>query len=212
MLGRQQVSNDIPELSVLSSRQKVEGLCLKNPFAGIWLWKLCKNRSWHYLCLREVSAGRGAGYRPAGPETLAMDFALRFACPFQLHQTWMVLVFLAIPSLLAALGAALGQGSGLRIVTATLGSMLRDLGLAVLVSLGTITPDNPRYDVYAGLLLLFCVSSGTALGAVFGPYRGPLLWLLAAMGALAGHWAFGFLPLVFWLHYRRRQSLGIPFN
>lgn len=125
-----------------------------------------------------------------------MQNVMKFGCPFAFTEPWQVWVFLAIPCLLAALGALVSQGSFLRIVGATLGAALRDGVLLVLVANGLLVPTNPRYDVYAASILVFFVSSGGALGAVFGPYTGLRLMIFAALGVLAGQWAFGYVPLV----------------
>lgn len=138
-----------------------------------------------------------------------MEFIVKFGCPLQLTQTWQVLVFLAIPSLLSALGARLFQGSFLRIIGATLGAGARDAVLMLLIAWGHLVPNNPRYDGYCGALLLFCVASGGALGATIGPYRGFLLMVLAALGALAGHWAFTLIPLALLVRARRRRELAL---
>ena len=125
-----------------------------------------------------------------------MENVMKFGCPFVFTEPWQVWVFLAIPCLLAALGALISQGSILRIIGATLGAALRDGVLLVLVANGMLVPTNPRYDVYAASILVFFVCSGGALGAVFGPYTGLRLMIFAALGALAGQWAFGYVPLV----------------
>lgn len=125
-----------------------------------------------------------------------MEYVIKFGCPFVFTQPWQVWAFLALPSLLAAFGALICQGSFLRILGATFGSVLRDGALLLMVGNGFLVPTNPSYDVYAGSILLFCVASGSALGAVFGPYTGFRLMILAALGALAGQWAYGYLPLV----------------
>jgi hypothetical protein len=138
-----------------------------------------------------------------------MEFIVKFGCPLQLTQTWQVLAFLAIPSLLSALGARLFQGSFLRILGASLGAGARDGLLMVLIGTGHLIPNNPGYDRYCGALLLFCVASGGALGATLGPYRGFVLMLLAALGALAGHWAFTFIPLAMLIRARRRRDLAL---
>jgi len=125
-----------------------------------------------------------------------MEYVIKFGCPIAFSQPWQVWVFLALPSLLAALGALICQGSALRIIGATLGGFLRDGVLLALVANGMLVPTNARYDVYAASILIFFVCSGSALGAVFGPYTGFRLMIFAALGALAGQWAFGYVPLV----------------
>lgn len=125
-----------------------------------------------------------------------MEYVIKFGCPVLFNSPWQVWVFLALPGLLAALGARLCQGSFFRIVGATLGAALRDGVLMGLVAGGVLTPTNDRYDLYAAGLLTFCVSSGGALGAVLGPYRGLLLMITAALGAVAGQFAFCHLPLL----------------
>lgn len=144
-----------------------------------------------------------------------MEYVIKFGCPIAFTQPWQVWVFLAIPCLLAALGALVSQGSFLRIIGATLGAGLRDTVLLGLVSSGMLVPTNPRYDVWAGSLLIFCVASGGALGAVFGPYTGLRLLLLAALGALAGQWAYGYIPLVLvlalvWGVSQRNRRCAVP--
>ncbi|MBN9419075.1 MAG: hypothetical protein J0I12_26715 [Candidatus Eremiobacteraeota bacterium] len=138
-----------------------------------------------------------------------MDYVIKFGCPIAFTEPWQVWAFLALPCLFAALGARVFQGSFLRIIGATLGAALRDGVLMVLVANGMLTPTNGRYDLHAAALLILCVSSGGALGAVFGPYRGLLLMITAALGALAGQFAYGFLPLVLVfalaLHVKARQ-------
>ena len=146
-------------------------------------------------------------------EWAAMDFVIQFGCPFALQAPWQIWLFLALPCLFSALGARLCQGSALRIVGATFFSLIRDGGLLLLISNGMLVPTNPRYDVYAAAILVMCVGSGSALGAVFGPYRGFWLWLLAALGALAGQWVYGYVPLVFLLaiwHSRRTSRCALP--
>lgn len=138
-----------------------------------------------------------------------MQHVLQFGCPFIFKAAWQAWVFLALPSVLAALGARLTQGSALRIVGATLGASLRDAVLLGLIYAGYLVPSNGRYDHYAGSLLLLFVSSGGALGAVFSPYRGLLLMIMAAVGAAAGQFAYGYLPLALIvalaLHVKGRQ-------
>ncbi|MBS2040070.1 hypothetical protein JST97_34100 [bacterium] len=135
-----------------------------------------------------------------------MDFIVKFGCPVLLTQTWQVYIFIAIPCLLSALGARLLQGSALRIVGATLGACARDAALLFLISRGYLVPTNPGYDPYCGAILLCCVGSGAALGSTFGPYRGLVLWILAGLGALAGHWAFTLVPLAMLVRARRNRS------
>lgn len=141
-----------------------------------------------------------------------MDFIMRYGCPFVFSQAWMMWAFILLPSLLAALGARLGQGSALRIATATMGAGLRDGVLLLLIFQGKLTPTNSVYDVYAGLMLLTCVVSGAMLGSTLTPYRGFFLLLMSGLGALAGHWAFTLLPLVYFWQRQRRQNLALPLN
>jgi hypothetical protein len=146
-----------------------------------------------------------------------METLIQLGCPLVLTQTWQVFLFLSIPCVLAALGARLLQGSFLRIVGASAASMLRDLIILGLVSQGHPAA-NPHYTIYASMMLIYLVASGAALGAVFGPYRGPLLYLLAALGALVGQLLFE--PLwrmlllvglgVYWLRSAQRRSSALP--
>ncbi|MFN8609746.1 MAG: hypothetical protein U0931_19560 [Vulcanimicrobiota bacterium] len=139
-----------------------------------------------------------------------MEFIAKFGCPVLLTQAWQVLVFIAIPSLLAMLGSRLLQGSALRIIGATLGAVARDAVLLFMVTQGHLVPTNPGYDQYCGAILICCVGSGAALGATFGPYRGPILWILAGLGALAGHWAFTLVPLAWLVRARRNRTQALP--
>lgn len=147
-----------------------------------------------------------------------MDTLLRLGCPVVLTQTWQVFVFLSLPCILATVGARMLQGSFLRIVGAAAFATLRDLLVLALVTYWH-PASNPHYSIYASLLLIYLTASGAALGAVFGPYRGPVLWVLAGLGALAGQWLFGPLSRVllalglgiWWLRARNRRdqvSLG----
>lgn len=139
-----------------------------------------------------------------------MDFILKFGCPVLLTQTWQMLLFIAIPSLLAAVGARLLQGSFLRIVGAVLGACARDAVLLYLVYSGRLLSTNPDYDHFCAMILICCIGSAAALGATLSPYRGIVLWLMAALGALAGHWIFTFVPLALYVQARRNRDQGLP--
>lgn len=139
-----------------------------------------------------------------------MDFIVKFGCPVLLTQTWQVLLFIAIPSVLAALGARLLQGSFLRIVGAVLGACARDAVLLYLVLSGHLLSNNPDYDQFTAKILICCIGSAAALGATFSPNRGIILWMMAALGALAGHWVFTFIPLVLFLQRRRNRNQALP--
>lgn len=146
-----------------------------------------------------------------------MDTLLRLGCPLVLTQTWQIFLFLSLPCLFAVAGARILQGSFLRIVGAAAGATLRDLIILALVSYWHPAV-NPNYNPYASLLLIYLSASGAALGAVFGPYRGPLLWVLAGLGALAGQWLFeplsrvllGVGLMALWLGTRSRRDQGLP--
>lgn len=118
-----------------------------------------------------------------------METLLKLACPFTLTQAWQGLLFIAIPCILAALGARILRGSFLRIIGAVVGASLRDVVILILVASGH-GHCNPDYNEMASLLLLFLTVSGAALGACLGPYRGLRLLLFTAVGALAGQWLF----------------------
>lgn len=142
-----------------------------------------------------------------------MEQLIRLGCPIPLDQSWQVIAFLALPCVLAALGARLFQGSFLRIIGAALGGVTRDSAIALWVFMGHPTA-NPDYNFLASLLLIYLTGSGAALGACFGPYRGPVMWILAGLGVLAGQWLFGYLApillvLLVW-RYRTRNSPGLP--
>ena len=109
----------------------------------------------------------------------------KYGCPKLLHGH-LHHIFLLTPALLAAIGARIGQGSALRILTAALGGATRDLSILAAIYLGFLHPNNPNYIPEASVILAFGSASGAALLATLSPYRGLRLVLLSSLGAFLG--------------------------
>ncbi len=130
---------------------------------------------------RNLGEGGGMSY---------IDMIVRFGSPFMLSQRWEKLLFIAVPGVLAGLGALVCQGSYLRIVGAALGGCFRDLCLVFLVSKGLLEPTNPYYNLDCAIVLAFFGFSAAALLSCLSPYEGPVLWVMSTLGGLGGQFLF----------------------
>jgi hypothetical protein len=122
-----------------------------------------------------------------------MEIILRHGCPLALHSFVAGCIFIALPGLLAALGARLLQGSFLRIVGGAVGGGLRDGLVLVAVSAGWITVTNSQWEFLVSYILVFFGACGGALGSCLAPYRGKLLVLNSAVGGLLGQFCLPFV-------------------
>jgi hypothetical protein len=127
---------------------------------------------------------------------------LDHGCPVLLIWDWQKLLFVLVPFFSAAFGAWIGQGSWLRIVTASFFGALRDSSLLLVIAAGLLVPTNPKYSVDCGVILTFGCAAGAALGATLAPYRGKVLLFLSGLGAFAGQ----YLLLVVLKQFRRRSQ------
>ncbi len=110
----------------------------------------------------------------------------RYACPVILTQAWQVWLFILIPGLLAALGAYLGRGSWMRIPGASAGAAARDVVILLLAGLIPASARNPEYGPYYSWFLAYLCASGAAVMSCLSPYRGRILYVMSALGAIAG--------------------------
>jgi hypothetical protein len=116
------------------------------------------------------------------------------ACPIILMGIGERLAFLLLAAPFAALGAAAGQGSWMRILGAALGAALRDAVIVALVATEVLVVTNPEYMVDYSLMAGFLAASGAALLTVLTPYRGRVVPVMAAVGAVGGQCAIMWLP------------------
>lgn len=130
-----------------------------------------------------------------------MEIIIKHSCPIALDSVVAAWIFLLLPALFAALGAALLQGSAARILGGALGAGLRDFLVLAAVSFEWITVTNPSYEAMVSSILIFFCASGGALGSCLAPYRGKLLILNSAIGGFLGQFC---LPYVLFKN-RKKQ-------
>lgn len=116
------------------------------------------------------------------------------ACPIVLLGVGERIAFLVLAAPFASLGAAVGQGSWMRILGAALGAALRDVVIAVLVISKVVVVTNPEYMLDYSMIAGFLAASGAALLTVLTPYRGRMVPVMAALGAVGGQCAIMWLP------------------
>lgn len=116
------------------------------------------------------------------------------ACPILLLGIGERAAFLILAAPGAAVLAGTLQGSWKRILGAAVGAALRDGIIWVLLMAGWVRQTNPEFLPVYAQMAAFLAAAGAALLTTLTPYRGRMVPVMAALGAVGGQCAVAWLP------------------